>query len=337
MLSRSLLGNTIAKSLIARRLNATIAESVVAAEQGPELTAEQVSAIEQESLLSSLVNPGTHTLITTRSFPSLEPNSMIPVPVRSLFLPLRKDTLFDAKYFEENSLKIGEIILGRSNWKFSRRKLAPQKHTGRARVGDGNSPIRLNGASAFGRDIPSNPNTEINISSYQMAFNTAMSYQYKMGKLFVIGENYGDVEAQYSKIPEHDSIDFNSIPESLKFKEISEEENYLMILKKFIKAHDVEILPKVLFVTREKGTLLERAIDEVAIKAKKTQARKLPIKKKFKDKSPIPERPTLSADNMFVVDAENLTVTDILEADRIYMDLPSFEFVVTTNVVNMSM
>ncbi len=76
-----------------------------------------------------------------------------------------------------------------------------------------------------------------------MAFNTA-SYQYKMGKLFVIGENYGGVEAQYSKIPEHDSIDFTSIPWKLEIQGNHEEEkNYLMILKKFIKAHDVEILP----------------------------------------------------------------------------------------------
>lgn len=278
MLSKTLLGNTITKSLIAKRLNSTIAESVSAAEKQPELSSDQVNAIEQQSLLPGLVNPGTHTLVTTRSFPSLEPNSMIPVPVRSLFLPLRKDTLFAAKYFEENSLKIGEIVLGRSNWKFSRRKLAPQKHTGRARVGDGNSHIRLNGASAFGRDIPNNPNTEINLTDYQLAFNTAMSYQYKMGKLFVIGENYGDVEAQFSKVPEHDSIDFNSIPESLKLEDITEEENYLMILKKFIKAHDVEILPKVLFVTRNKGTLLERAIEEVAEKPKKKIFKKVPIK-----------------------------------------------------------
>lgn len=337
MLSKTLLGNTISRTLFAKRLNSTIAESLTAAEKQPELTSDQINDIEQQSLLPGLVNPGTHTLITTRSFPSLEPNSIIPVPVRSLFLPLRKDTLFAAKYFEENSLKIGEIVLGRSNWKFSRRKLAPQKHTGRARVGDGNSHIRLNGASAFGRDIPNNPNTEINLTNYQLAFNTAMSYQYKMGKLFVIGENYGDVEAQFSKVPEHDSIDFNSIPEPLRLEDISEEENYLMILKKFIKAHDVEILPKVLFVTRNKGTLLERAIEEVAEKPKKKIFKKVPIKKSFKDKSITPERPSLSTDNMHVVDVENLTVTDLLEADRIYMDLPSFEFVVTTNVINMSM
>ncbi|KAL6934992.1 uncharacterized protein HGUI_02197 [Hanseniaspora guilliermondii] len=337
MLSKSLLGNAITKSLIAKRLNSSIVESSKATKKKVDLTPDQINAIEQEALLPSLVNPGTHTLITTRSFPSLEPNSMIPVPVRSLFLPLRKDILFAAKYFEENSLKIGEIVIGRSNWKYSRRKLAPQKHTGRARVGDGNSPIRINGASAFGRQIPNNPNTEINLSNYQLAFNTAMSFQYKVGKLFVIGENYSDVEAQFSKIPEHDSINFNSIPEALRFDDISEEENYLMILKKFIKAHDLEILPKVLFVTREKGTLAERAVEAVAQKPKKTIFKKIPIKKSFKEKSITPERPTLSTDNIQVVDVENLTVTDLLEADRIYMDLPSFEFVITTNVINMNM
>ena len=366
MLSRSLFGNTVAKTVVARRFNAIVAKQAVA-DENLRLTPEELAQMEASKPLMSLVNPATHTLVSTRSFPSLEPNSIIPVPARSLLLPLRKDTLFNAKYFEENSLKIRSIVLGRSQWKFSRRKLAPQKHTGRARVGDGKSPIRIKGASAFGRKTPDNPFTEINLSEYQKAFNTAMSHQYKMGKLFVIGENYGDADAQYSEVSKNDAIDFNTIPKALRYEEISEEENYLLILNKFVKAHDVEVLPKVLFVTRDKNTLLERSIDLVVAEKKKEKRREINkerilqglkqktdeqfdkieefkkndnrpyIKSSFKEKTKIKERVLPSVGNMSVVNAEELTITNLLEADRIYMDLESFEFVVTTNIVNLTM
>lgn len=366
MLSRNLFGNNVAKKLITRRFNATVAESVVA-DENLKLTPEELAQMGASKPLMSLVNPATHTLVSTRSFPSLEPNSIIPVPARSLLLPLRKDTLFNAKYFEENSLKIKSIVLGRSQWKFSRKKLAPQKHTGRARVGDGNSPIRLKGASAFGRTTADNPFTEMNLTEYQKAFNTAMSHQYKMGKLFVIGENYGDVDAQYSEVPKNDAIDFNTIPKALRYEEISEEENYLLILNKFVKAHDVEVLPKVLFVTRDKKTLLERSIDLVVAEKKKEERQRINkqrvlqglkantdeqfdkideikkndnkpyIKSSFKEKTPMKKRVLPSVGNMSVVNVEELTVTNLLEADRVYMDLESFEFVVTTNIVNLTM
>ncbi len=61
---------------------------------------------------------------------------------------------------------------------------------------------------------------------------------------------------------------------------------------------------------------MERAIDEVAIKARKHKPEEAPIKKKFKDKSLSQKDQLFRVDNMFVVDAENLTVTVILEADK---------------------
>ena len=95
MLSRSLFGNTVAKTVVARRFIAIVAEQAVA-DENLRLTPEELAQMEASKPLMSLVNPATHTLVSTRSFPSLEPNSIIPVPARSLLLPLRKDTLFNA-------------------------------------------------------------------------------------------------------------------------------------------------------------------------------------------------------------------------------------------------
>lgn len=50
MLSKTSLGNTITKSLIAKRLNSTIAESISAAEKQPELSSDQVNAIDNNLL-----------------------------------------------------------------------------------------------------------------------------------------------------------------------------------------------------------------------------------------------------------------------------------------------
>lgn len=70
---------------------------------------------------------------------------------------------------------------------FSNRKLHPQKGTGRARVGDANSPIRDNGLKAHGIKAPHDWSTRLPLKIYSRAVRTAFSEQYRSGKLFVIG------------------------------------------------------------------------------------------------------------------------------------------------------
>ena len=302
MINRILIQKSVLKTIVGKRFNATLEAASEA------LNAEQNNAQEMlESLLPNYTTPPVHTLITTKSFPSLEPTSFIPIPTGTLYQPLRKDILYEATYFEENAKKEGTTILGRSEWHYSRKKLLPQKGTGKARVGDGNSPIRYNGASALGRKEPNNPKTEIPLPLYQKAFNIALSYQYKCGKLNIIGENYADKEAQFSPIAENDTINFNTIPESLKIEGVDEVENMELILIKFLETHKLNNLPKILFVSREKDSLVSKAALLPSLKNK-----------------------------VRVVDAESLEVNDILKAHRIYMDLLSLEYVATTNVVGIT-
>ncbi|XBW35512.1 hypothetical protein QEN19_001085 [Hanseniaspora menglaensis] len=303
MLARSLVQKNLVKNFFVKRYNATLEQASPALEDAKI----NASSPALESLLPNYNNPPIHTLITTKSFPSLEPNSFIPIPSGTLYQPLRKDVLYEATYFEENAKKEGTILPGRSAWHFSRKKLLPQKGTGKARTGDGNSPIRFNGANALGRSEPNNPKTEIPLPLYQKAFNIALSYQYKCGKLNIIGENYGDKDSQFTAVKENEAIDFNTIPDALKINDVSDIENMELILIKFLDSQKLNNLPKILFVAREKESLVEKAS-------------LLPsLKNKIK-----------------VVDAESLEVTDILKAHRIYMDLLSLEYVATTNVIGVT-
>lgn len=302
MLNRRCISKSVLKSIGAKKFNSTLLNGAHPA------SAETVDPSQDlDSLLPNYVNPATHTLVTTKSFPSLEPTSFIPIPTGHLYQPLRKDILYEATYFEENAKKEGTIILGRSQWHYSRKKLLPQKGTGKARVGDGNSPIRYNGASALGRKEPNNPKTEIPLPLYQKAFNIALSYQYKCGKLHIIGENYADKDAQFAPVSENDTIDFNTIPKKLKVEGVNEVENMELILTKFLEVSKLTSLPKILFVARENHTLAHKAALLPSLKNK-----------------------------VKVVDAESLEVTDILKAHRIYMDLSSLEFIATTNVIGIT-
>lgn len=132
--------------------------------------------------------PPKYTLASLRSFPSLEPHAFAPYPAKFLDLPLRRDFLWSAVVYEADKARVGSgyVPTKGDKW-FSNRKLHPQKGTGRARVGDANSPIRDNGLKAHGIKAPHDWSTRLPLKIYSRAVRTAFSEQYRNGKLFVIG------------------------------------------------------------------------------------------------------------------------------------------------------
>ncbi|AET39180.1 mitochondrial 54S ribosomal protein uL4m Ecym_4101 [Eremothecium cymbalariae DBVPG len=145
-------------------------------------------SVKASSRLPNAAEPPMFTLATIRAFPSLEPMSFVPVPTSVLGAPLRRDLLWRAVVYENDNKRVGSSNPpGRSENGFSRRKVLPQKGSGRARAGDANSPTRNNGARALARNAPNDYTTELPRKVYSLAFNNALSYQYKRGNLFVIG------------------------------------------------------------------------------------------------------------------------------------------------------
>ncbi|KAI9928178.1 hypothetical protein ASPWEDRAFT_170825 [Aspergillus wentii DTO 134E9] len=123
---------------------------------------------------------------TAYSFPSMEPIRFVEYPRNHLSMPLRKDLLHRAVVYEGDMTRQGTASTKWRDEVFgSNRKLAPQKGTGRARVGNKKSPIRKGGGVAFGphpRDFSSSLPQKI----YDQAWRTALSYRYKRGQLIII-------------------------------------------------------------------------------------------------------------------------------------------------------
>lgn len=90
--------------------------------------------------------------------------------------------------YENDNKRVGSSNPpGRSENGYSRRKLLPQKGSGRARAGDANSPTRHNGARALARTAPNDYTTILPAKIYSQAITNALSHQYRSGNLFVIG------------------------------------------------------------------------------------------------------------------------------------------------------
>lgn len=131
-----------------------------------------------------------YTLVTLRSFPSLEPHAAIAAPAALLAQPIRRDLLWRAVVFENDRRRVGASNPpGRSTNGYSRKKLLPQKGSGRARVGDANSPTRHNGARALARNAPNKYATELPNKIYATALANALSSQYRQGNLMIIGQH----------------------------------------------------------------------------------------------------------------------------------------------------
>lgn len=131
--------------------------------------------------------PASHVLTTLRAFPTLEPLAPQAVSAQILGLPSRRDILWQAVVYERDSERVGsKTIVGRSDLDYSRRKLLPQKGSGRARMGDRANPIRHDGARAHNKHAPNDHSTRLPSTLYSLAFRTALSLRYREGRLYVI-------------------------------------------------------------------------------------------------------------------------------------------------------
>lgn len=134
-------------------------------------------------------SPDGEVLSTIFSWPTMEPLRFEPYSASQLHLPLRRDILHRAVIFEGDKTRQGTASTKwRKDVHGSSRKLAPQKGTGRARVGDKKSPIRKGGGVAFGPH-PRDFSTKLQRKVYDLAWRTALSYRYRRGQLFIIAND----------------------------------------------------------------------------------------------------------------------------------------------------
>ena len=140
------------------------------------------------SPVSSLnTNPSEPQVLTTvYSWPTLEPLRFEYYPTQYLKLPLRRDILHRAVIYEGDKTRQGTAnTKWRGDVRGSRKKIRPQKGTGRARLGDKKSPMLRGGGVAHGPH-PRDFSTGLQRKVYDLAWRTALSYRYKMGQLIVV-------------------------------------------------------------------------------------------------------------------------------------------------------
>lgn len=132
--------------------------------------------------------PPSPALVTIYSFPSLTPLRFAEYSPDHLLLPVRKDLLHRAVVYEGDKTRQGTASTKwRDDVHGSGRKLAPQKGTGNARVGDRKSPIRKGGGVAHGPH-PRDFSTDLPRKIYDKAWRTALSYRYINGQLMVVDD-----------------------------------------------------------------------------------------------------------------------------------------------------
>ena len=200
----------------------------------------QQTKASQASQTFKVAQPPKYTLASLRSFPSLEPHTFIPLPSNFFDAPLRRDMLWSAVVFEADRARVGSnYVLTKGDKLFSNRKLHPQKRTGRARVGDANSPIRYNPIKAHGIKAPHDWSTLLPVKVYNKAVLCAFSDQYRNGRVFIIG---GDESSLKNR---HDSC-------TLDFRY-----NLSYATELFINSHDLELLNLLFIVDTEKPNLVQ--------------------------------------------------------------------------------
>ncbi|KAL1892574.1 54S ribosomal protein yml6, mitochondrial [Ceratocystis pirilliformis] len=127
----------------------------------------------------------TDVPVTIHSFPALEPVSLEQWSSRHLYVPLRRDILHRAVIFEGDSTRQGTAST-KTRWDVhgSKRKVRPQKGSGRARAGSRQSPIFRGGGVVFGPH-PRDFSTDLPRKMYDKAWRMALSYRYRRGELVV--------------------------------------------------------------------------------------------------------------------------------------------------------
>ncbi|KAI2643363.1 ribosomal protein L4/L1 family protein [Xylaria nigripes] len=134
---------------------------------------------------SALWRPATTVPVTIFNFPSYEPQRLESWSSKHLYVPLRRDILHLAVVYEGDNTRQGTAS-SKTRYEVhgSHRKLYKQKGTGRARVGDKQSPLRRGGGKVFGPK-PRDFGTHITRKVYDLAWRTALSYRYRRGELIV--------------------------------------------------------------------------------------------------------------------------------------------------------
>ncbi|KAH4081710.1 hypothetical protein HBH46_224120 [Parastagonospora nodorum] len=133
-------------------------------------------------------------LATIHQFPSLEPLRFQTYPANHLHLPTRRDILHRAVVYEGDSTRLGTASTKtRYEVHGSRRKIRPQKGSGRARLGDRKSPMLRGGGVAFGPK-PRDFATELPKKVYDLAWRTALSYRFRKGELIIV-DNAIEIES----------------------------------------------------------------------------------------------------------------------------------------------
>ena len=247
------------------------------------------------STLPNVQTPPKYTLVSLKSFPSLEPTACIPISTSILGVPLRRDILWRAVVYENDNKRVGASNPpGRSDNVYSRRKLRPQKGTGHARVGDANSPTRHKGGRALARNAPNDYSTELPKKIYSLAINTALSYQYKRGNLNVIG---GDTVTE--QLSNHNDLNILDI---IKQKDKSFK-YHTHIIKKFITHNDYQD-KRLLFITHDVRNNL------------------LKFTEPYQDK-------------IDIIHWEGIEVNDLLKASRIFIELGALKSLALEQAANL--
>ncbi|KAI1191065.1 ribosomal protein L4/L1 family protein [Nemania serpens] len=134
---------------------------------------------------SSLWRPATTVPVTVFNFPYYEPQRLESWSTKHLYLPLRRDILHLAVVYEGDNTRQGTASTKtRYEVHGSHKKLRAQKGSGKARVGDKQSPLRRGGGKTFGPK-PRDFGTKITRKVYDLAWRTALSYRYRRGELVV--------------------------------------------------------------------------------------------------------------------------------------------------------
>lgn len=157
-------------------------------------------------------------------------------PSKFLDHPLRRDLLWSAVVHEADCARVGAgYVPTKADSPYSNRKIRPQKGTGFARVGDANSPTRDNGLKAHGIKAPHDWSTKLPSKIYNKAYRTALSDQYRQGRLFVIG---GEAAPE-----------FDSTIADFKYE-------YTQQMSQFIEHHDLERLNLLFIVDGQREHLI---------------------------------------------------------------------------------
>lgn len=122
---------------------------------------------------------------TVYAFPTMEPIRFAKYPAKHLYLPLRRDILHRAVIFEGDRARRGTAST-KNRWEIrgSKRKIRPQKGTGKARLGTRQAP-HLRGGAKWNGPKPRDFSTDLPRKIYNLAWRTALSYRYRRGTLIV--------------------------------------------------------------------------------------------------------------------------------------------------------